>query len=207
MRQDYNSEKIVRSWTLVIGFVVIVLMSPMGLVRSVQAKPPATEAEMTAQHDMIKDDIAASQAAIQADISTLQTAVDALPKTCPPGDSDSGRFVTYNSASEVCDKTTGLFWQQRPDSVNLNPAAALAHCPTVGAGKRLPTIQELVSVLDYSEGNPTVTPGIFTNVGNTNYWSSTPKVFIPGNFWAVELPGGDMFHIDSSPTFRVWCVR
>lgn len=71
-------------------------------------------AEFSQQHNMIKDDLAAAQAAIQADLATLQAAVDALEPgvggpACGPGTA-VGRFVI--NGGDACDTTTGLVCQR-----------------------------------------------------------------------------------------------
>jgi hypothetical protein len=76
------------------------------------------------------------------------------------------RFVTSKDGTEVCDRTTGDIWEQNPDSNNrgiLSQPEAIEFCATLdkGHGKayELPSIQQLVSVLDYTEYSPALTPG------------------------------------------------
>jgi len=73
----------------------------------------------------------------------------------------------------VCDNRTGLSWQQSPDTILRSQADALIHCPTVRPGYRLPSVQERVSVLDYTQFMPAITPGVFNNIQSLGYWSGT----------------------------------
>ena len=88
------------------------MIMPLGSVT--EAASPAGliadhDAEMTTQHDMIKQGITDAQTAIQGDLTTLQTAVDALgapPPPCGEG-TEAQRFV--EDTNEVCDNNTGLY--------------------------------------------------------------------------------------------------
>ncbi len=55
------------------------------------------------------------------------------------------RFVVSPDGTEVCDNTTGLIWEQMPDSVLRPWQAAIDFCPTLGTGYRLPDVKELIS--------------------------------------------------------------
>ena len=204
MRQYYNSEKIGRNWKLVIGFVVIVLMLPMGLVKSAQATPPATEAEMTLQHDMIKQDI--------ADVKAL---VEALEVGAPCGAGTEGqRFVVSEDGKEVCDNTTGLYWEQSPTTNTFNHANALTHCSTLDLGNgqtySLPEIKKLISLVDYSQFDPALPLGHpFSNIlspsTSFNYWSATPSSI--NSAWAVTFNRGQVLHPGTANNNQAWCAR
>ena len=75
-------------------------------------------------------------------------------------------------------------------------------------GWRLPTIQELASLVDLTQSNPALPLGNpFSNV-QTNYWSATTGAPDTGRTWVVDFENG--FPRDTSKTLRarfVWCVR
>ena len=56
-------------------------------------------------------------------------------------------------------------------------AEALAFCLALDMGHgqkyELPSIQQLVGVLDYMKFDPTLTPGVFSNVLSSLYWTAT----------------------------------
>jgi uncharacterized protein DUF1566 len=119
----------------------------------------------------------------------------------------------------VFDKETGLVWEQSPSTVTFTPLDAHAHCNTALVGNRfgwrLPTIQELASLIDPTQANPALTSGHpFSNVnGTTNdcYWSATPA------FGGTEPPWSVNFGNNGLVTFGgcgsgdgknlCWCVR
>ena len=72
--------------------------------------------------------LAAQHEKLQDAIADLQESVDALGQLAPPcGAGTAGqRFVVLDDGEEVCDNTTGLFWQQQPDNSILSQANALA---------------------------------------------------------------------------------
>ena len=146
---------------------------------------------------------------IQTAIANLSTGGGAQP---PCGAGTGGqRFVVSQDGMEVCDNATGLNWQQNPDSILRTQADALAYCPTVRAGSRLPEVKELISLLDYTRLNPTL-PAIhpFTNAQSSNYWSATTdadQTTPTPSAWRVLFNSGSVRGISKDSTLFVWCVR
>lgn len=125
------------------------------------------------------------------------------------------RFIvlTNMNSAAVLDRETGLVWEQSPDTNRRNWASAQLHCNqrTVGnrKGWRLPTVQELASLIDPSQSNPALPAGHpFTNVQSNNYWSATTVADVPIAAWNVLLIDGGIF---AGPAKTVahfaWCVR
>jgi hypothetical protein len=112
----------------------------------------------------------------------------------------------------VLDKETGLVWEQSPDDVNVYDwDDAQFHCNTLQVtsrmGWRLPTVQELGSLIDTSQANPALPNGHpFGNIGNVNYWSATTNGGTL-NAWIVSLIGGNTFTAGQGGLARAWCVR
>ncbi len=125
----------------------------------------------------------------------------------------SGRFVTYPSATpvEVCDTTTGKYWEKDPDSLLRGEkvhADALAFCPTLGPGWRLPEIQEVSDLVDYSQLNPALPPTHpFMNVQSFLYSSATTDTNSSARAWRVHFFGGEVETADKTTDNYVWCVR
>ena len=127
-----------------------------------------------------------------------------------------GRFqVLSNFNNEaVLDKETGLVWEQSPDTGTQTWFNALIHCyqRTVGGRKgwRLPTIEELASLMDPNNpgGNPDLPPGHpFSNVQSSDYWSATTVASNASLAWPVNLDTGLVINNDKTNTSFVWCVR
>ena len=87
------------------------------------------------------------------------------------------RFQLVPDDAAVLDKETGLVWEKSPDTTTRTwaTASAYAYSKTVGGRKgwRLPTVEELASLVD-----PTTIPVLpsghpFTNVRSGHYWSAT----------------------------------
>jgi hypothetical protein len=119
----------------------------------------------------------------------------------------------------VFDKETGLVWERSPSTVTYTPSEAHSHCNTLLLGNRfgwrLPTIQELASLMDPTQANPALNSGHpFSNVISDNsdcYWSATPA------FGGSEPPWSVFFNNNGGVTYGgcgsgdgknvVWCVR
>jgi len=119
----------------------------------------------------------------------------------------------YDNAA-VLDKETGLVWEQSPDTNTRTWFNALSHCYTrlVGGRKgwRLPTIEELASLVDPTQVSPALPAGHpFTNVVEVSFWSATTLADNPSRAWLQILVFG--FLTDDfktiSDSYRVWCVR
>ncbi len=163
------------------------------------------------------DELAAQHEDLQDAIADLQESVDALGQLTPPcGAGTAGeRFVLLDGGEEVCDNTTGLIWDQMPDSadsVTRTLQQALDHCPTLGAGSRLPEIKELLSLLDYSQFDPALPAGHpfinDTNFSQGNYWSVTGiAAGDPIGAWTMGLHEGETGPRIGSAFRSTWCVR
>jgi hypothetical protein len=151
---------------------------------------------------------------------------------CPPGPSCAllndamATNFTDNLNGTVTDSHTGLMWlrdagclgtgtwnqtsptvQERVTNLNAGTLAAACQDYTKGTYTdwRLPTVQEFVSLMQYSAsgwGMPTGHP--FVNVG-TWYWTADDA---PGTFaWHVNLASGSVSHVEETGTNAGWAVR
>ena len=130
-----------------------------------------------------------------------------------PGD----RFIvltSYNNQA-VYDKETGLVWEQSPDFTSRTWLNAQYHCNlmTVGnrQGWRLPTFQELASLIDPTSNShmgtlPAGHP--FSNVVGSLYWSATTDSTSSANAWYVSFTSVvSSGTIPKANSRYVWCVR
>jgi Protein of unknown function (DUF1566) len=127
------------------------------------------------------------------------------------------RFVilpAFNSEA-VLDKETGLIWERSPQATSARWIVARRTCieKNVGGQKgwRLPSLEELTSLVDSSVAppGPTLPPGHpFLTVQSTVYWSATRVDADARGSWAVHfgLGGGTTF-INWAHSVPSWCVR
>ena len=124
----------------------------------------------------------------------------------------SERFQLVLGNAAVLDKETGLVWEKSPDTTTRTWANAIAYAygKNVGdrKGWRLPTVEELASLVDPTQSNPALPSGHpFTNVQSSYYWSATTNASGTSNAWGVNFFEGNGGNGDKSYTFSVWCVR
>jgi hypothetical protein len=130
--------------------------------------------------------------------------------------SGPGRFtvLTEFNREAVFDKETGLVWEKSPSTDTYDWFDAQHYCNalTVGnrMGWRLPTLQELVSLVDPSvpDPGPTLPSGHpFSNVQSSGYWSATNFASSTSGAWGMVFDdSGVVVGAKSSHGF-VWCVR
>jgi len=128
------------------------------------------------------------------------------------------RFIVLTNMGNaaVLDRETGLVWEQSPSTTRLVWEQAQFHCNklTTGGrlGWRLPTVQELSSLVDPKQVNPSLPSGHpFSNVQSFIYWSSTTANQVPlettSGAWIVDFNDGDIGLDVKSYGYYLWCVR
>lgn len=130
----------------------------------------------------------------------------------------ANRFVVLANWNQeaVLDRETGLVWERAPDASSRNWASARSHCISSATGGRkgwrLPSVQELLSLIDPSIAAPG--PGLpaghpFSVDTGLNYWSAT--IYSSGNEirWVLSFnPGNPNVAPEfASTVFGAWCVR
>ncbi len=100
------------------------------------------------------------------------------------------------SADIVVDSTTGLHWQDNTDvgGVSRDWQGAIGYCEALSLGGfsdwRLPNINELSSIVDYTKSNPALDSS-FQNITPANfYWSSTTNASTHSYAWSVYFDSG-----------------
>src|SRR6266705_5088195 len=127
------------------------------------------------------------------------------------------RFVilpAFNSDA-VLDKETGLVWEKSPQTTSTRWSVARRTCieKNVGGQKgwRLPTLQELTTLVDPSIAppGPTLPPGHpCLAVQSAVYWSETRVDEDARGSWGVHFGlGGGATFINWAHSVQVWCVR
>jgi len=159
-------------------------------------------------------------------MATVALAVFALPVAAEPlptwdtvinGPTRFKVLRDFNNAA-VLDKETGLVWEQSPDTGTRDWLGAHRFCNdrAVGNGNRkgwrLPTVQELASLVDPTRDSPALPAGHpFSHVQSDFYWSATTFGENPALAWGAAFVNdlhepGPRFTSKTIPFF-VWCVR
>lgn len=116
-----------------------------------------------------------------------------------------------NSDGTVTDTATGLMWQQA-EAGAMRWAAALVYCETLDFANhddwRLPNRNELQSIVDYEEYNPSIDTVFFPGAVSSAYWSSTTYVDDAGYAWSVDFNYGTVrAYYNKSFSYDVRAVR
>jgi hypothetical protein len=112
--------------------------------------------------------------------------------------------VRFDVASDhVNDTRTGLSWLALPAASQTGTEAeAVSRCAALGAGARVPSITELLTIL-----TPILEQTVFPNwPGNKFAWSSSTIPAIPDSFWSGGITGASEASASTSMN-RVQCVR
>jgi hypothetical protein len=154
---------------------------------------------------------------------TMKT-LDQIPPTWSIKLPAAERFVVladFNNEA-VLDKETGLVWEKSPSTGLKGQFDAYVRCNTLTTGSRLgwriPTLQEISSLIDPTQTNPALPQGHpFSNVlYDVPYWTaSTDIYFYDSNglrtitsAWFLGFASGWASYQDlQGRTGYVWCVR
>ena len=127
------------------------------------------------------------------------------------GKHDKPRFrVLSKDPAWVVDRTTGLQWEKAP---LLSPGpweVASTHCTDLGDGSRLPEVEELFSLLDYSKIRPALPDNSpFQTITEQYFWSATSLggSSSSAQAWGVSFNEGDVLPSVRGNMGYAWCVR
>lgn len=127
------------------------------------------------------------------------------------------RFIEKTISGDVIiiDRATGLVWPKDFENVggfwgmSSYWTSRIDDCLSLSfAGFtdwRMPNINELTSLLNYSQFYPAIYD-VFTNIGNKVLWSSTRYAPAGGNFWTCDVYNGVLgytFSDDAKPCIAV----
>ncbi len=136
-------------------------------------------------------------------VRTVPASVGSAALLCYP----APRFTT--GPTEVVDGKTGLTWQRGVAPRTKTWADAKAYCPTVGANFRLPSVKELMTIVDLTKISPAIDTAAFLNTLGTEFWTSSEVVGIPGAPEAriVHFLVGTAWDSAVGDSLQVRCVR
>jgi hypothetical protein len=132
------------------------------------------------------------------------------------------RFGIYDAGTPadtsddmVLDKETHLVWERSPAVITSDWSTAVTNCyqrEVAGRkGWRLPTVEELASLIDTISANPALPIGHpFSVVTPGFYWSTTTCIAAgcTDHAWRVGIHDGAVGpEVKTDIDFRAWCVR
>jgi hypothetical protein len=130
-------------------------------------------------------------------------------------DAPPGRYAA--SGGTVVDTATHLTWQQVVATSGGDDGAgrstwanAKSYCAGLGGGYRLPTVKELLTIIDFSRSNPAIdtSAGAFPNTPSDLFWTATPLAGSPPtSAWFISFIDGYAGNVDMTQANRVRCVR
>ncbi|WP_455756216.1 Lcl C-terminal domain-containing protein [Sulfurimonas sp.] len=105
-------------------------------------------------------------------------------------------LASLNARDVVYDKTTSLLWQdaRENDDLSITFNEAQEYCANLVIDKykdfRLPTLNELQSIIDYRNYKPAILKG-FHYAPNETFWSTTPFADDKEYVWTINFKKGD----------------
>lgn len=111
----------------------------------------------------------------------------------------------------VYDVKTRLSWQQSASTGTSTWAGSKTYCERLnldGTGWRLPTIQELQTIVDETQIGPAIDPTAFPSQPDSDFWTSTPwGGGGSGSAWKVDFHDGSTNIYDINALYPIRCVR
>jgi hypothetical protein len=102
-------------------------------------------------------------------------------------------------------KVGDLEWQADVPDEKFTWEEAKAYAASLGDGWRLPTIKELLTLVDYDRSGPACS--VFPDCPEEWFWSSSPVSGNTASAWSVNFDGGGTYNGGVSAAARVRCVR
>ena len=111
-------------------------------------------------------------------------------------------------ATEVIDRKTGLTWQRGMAPVKKTWAEAKAYCPMVGANFRLPSVKEILTILDVTQSYG-IDLVAFPGTPHSQFWTSSAAAGTALDAWVGSFgsSGGGATTRAVSEPLQVRCVR
>jgi hypothetical protein len=126
--------------------------------------------------------------------------------------STAGRFHSdsVSSTASVIDDMTGLSWQSAVDPAPLTWDQAKADCAARGSGFRLPSLKELLSIVDFTASPVPIDASAFPFTPNQEYWTSSTVAGKRTDAWTMSFLESSSAYTQTASTSDaryVRCVR
>jgi len=113
----------------------------------------------------------------------------------------------------VKDPSTNLMWEdtEHVENGQVTYLEANSYCDALKLGEhadwRVPTLKELLSIVDYKRYEPAILKEFSRIEQDKLYWSNTPYANKSTEFWGVDFEDGDTDSASAIYDRRVRCVR
>lgn len=117
-----------------------------------------------------------------------------------------------NKSSVVTDKIHTIYWQDNLSSQKSSEDwdDAVEYCDKLVLNSidkwRLPTFNELLSIVDYTRVNPAINP-IFDYVNEGTYWTSRDFSASRSRAWTIDFRTGKTYYSYKTTNHSVRCVK
>ncbi len=201
-----------------LAFVMFALLPTSQVIAG--PKPPSPDPVLQKLDQVLQklDQIQTQQNQSQEQVNQIQNKLDNIPPIWSKQLPGAERFVAImNEGGAILDKETGLIWDKYVPFTPYSTGdfkTAQAICYTVGIagryGWRLPTVEELFSLVDLSgPGNlPPNHPFVITDPTAT-FWTSTTINLsnADGLGMAISFNPVGCYYDSKATIHQVWCVR
>jgi len=114
--------------------------------------------------------------------------------------------------SVVLDKKNAIYWQDNLSSEKSSEDwdDAIEYCDKLVLNNmkhwRLPTFNELLSIVDYTRVNPAINP-VFEYVNEGTYWTSIDFAATASRAWTIDFRTGRTYYSYKTTNHSVRCVK
>jgi hypothetical protein len=115
---------------------------------------------------------------------------------------------TDNGDDTITDSKTGLVWSKKTITTDVTCDAAEKAVAAFGKGWRIPTVDELQTIIDRTRYSPAINTDIFPDTHNDWYWTATPCAWDKASaVWIVSFDNGDVYDLRRNNYAYVRAVR
>ena len=123
-------------------------------------------------------------------------------------------MIVSADGETVYDPKTNLTWDRSGSKGRLTFYEAIAYSGFANSEKhlgldgwRVPSIAELLSIVDFTEHRPAINSVVFPECECERYWSSTTYTPNPADAWNVSFNDGDTVAFSKTGSYFVRLVR